>query len=235
MQLNGATVPMGESKLMITLYGDVTKTRANRCSWMLKEIGIDYVYEPVAFRPGQAKPPEYLSLNPNGKCPTLVDGEFVLFESLAINLYLAKRYGGDLGPASPEEDALMTQWSLWVATEIEKPLVMTSAVRYLFEPRASAGEELDITMRKLARPWSVLDARLEHRPYILGDRFTAADLNVAAVMHFVPIAGIDVSPWPSMKRWLEDCLARPGAIDTRSVSFRVPRPETSRDIFAMFI
>lgn len=220
---------------MFTLHGDVTKTRANRCSWMLKEIGIDYAYEPLAFRPGQAKPAEYLALNPNGKFPTLVDGDFVLFESLAINLYLARKYGGDLGPRSPEEDALMTQWSFWVATEIEKPLVLTSAVRYLFEPRSTDGEELEISMRKLSRPWSVLDAHLAERPYLLGDRFTVADLNVAAVMHFVPIAGIDVSPWPAMKIWLDSCLARPAAIDTRSVSFRVPRPETSRDIFAMFI
>lgn len=220
---------------MITLYGDVTKTRANRCSWMLNEIGIEHARVPFAFRPGDAKPPEFLALNPNGKCPTLVDGDFVLFESLAINLYLARRYGGLLGPQSPEEDALMTQWSLWVATEIEKPLLLTSAVRFLFDPRVPEGEEEAITMKKLARPWSVLDAHLKDRPCILGDRMTVADINVAAVMHFIPIAGVDISPWPALKRWLETCLQRPAAIDLRSVNFRVPKPPSSRDIFAMFL
>jgi glutathione S-transferase len=202
---------------------------------MLNEIGIDYKSEPFAFRPGDARPQEFLSLNPNGKCPTLVDGELVLFESLAINLHLARKYGGLLGPQSAEEEALMTQWSLWVATEIEKPLLLTAAVRYLFEPRIPGEEEESITMGKLSRSWSVLDRHLKDRAYVVGNRFTAADLNVAAVMHFIPIAGIDISPWPAMKRWLEACLERPAAIDTRSVSFRVPRPTTSRDIFAMFI
>ena len=220
---------------MITLYGDVTRTRANRCSWMLNEIGVEHRREPISFRPGAPKPPEFLALNPNGKCPTLVDGDIVLFESLAINLYLAKKYGDLLGPRSLEEDAVMTQWSFWVATEIEKPLLLTSAVRYLFEPRDPSGDEAEITLQKLSRPWAVLDAHLKDREFIVGDRFTVADLNVAAVMHFIPIAGIDISPWPAMQRWLEACLSRPGAVDTRSVAFRVPRPATSRDVFAMFI
>jgi glutathione S-transferase len=220
---------------MITLYGDASRTRANRCTWMLNELGVEYVHNPVAFRPGQEKPADFLALNPNGKCPTLVDGDFVLFESLAINLYLAKRYGGLLGPQSLEEEALMMQWSFWVATEVEKPLLLTAAVRHLFDPREPGEEETAITLAKLKRPFAVLDAHLKERDHILGDRFTVADLNVAAVMHFIPIADIDISEWPSLDRWLRSCLDRPGAIDTRSVAFRVPRPRSSRDIFAMFV
>jgi glutathione S-transferase len=220
---------------MIILYGDVTKTRANRCSWMLEEIGLEHTREPVAFRPGDVKPQTFLALNPNGKCPTLVDGDFALFESLAINLYLARKYGGLLGPQTPEEDALMTQWSFWVATEVEKPLLLTAAVRFLFDPRQPGGEEEAITIQKLARPWTVLDTHLKDRSFIIGDRLTVADINIAAVMHFIPIAGIDISPWPSLKRWLENCLQRPAARDLRSVNFRVPKPAASRDIFAMFL
>jgi glutathione S-transferase len=220
---------------MIVLYGDVAKTRANRCSWMLKEIGIDYVNEPLSFRPGAEKPAAFLALNPNGKCPTLKDGDFVLYESLAINLYLAKRYGGALGPQSPEEEALMMQWSFWVATEVEKPLLLTAAIRRLFEPRQPAEEELAIAMKRLSRHFSALDLHLQGRSFLSGDRFTAADLNVAAVMHFIPLAEIDISTFPAMKRWLEACLDRPAAIDVRSVNFRVPRPQTARGIFAMFV
>ena len=148
---------------------------------------------------------------------------------------LAKKYGGLLGPQSAEEEALMMQWSFWVATEVEKPLLLTAAVRHLFEPRQPADEELAIVTRRLSRPWSALDGHLKDRQYILGDRFTAADLNVAAVMHFIPIADVDISAWPAMERWLEACLARPAAADVRSVNFKVPRPQTSRDIFAMFV
>lgn len=220
---------------MMTLYGDVSKTRANRCSWMLNELGLEHDREPLSFRPGEARPPEFLSLNPNGKCPTLADDGFVLFESLAINLYLVKKYGGPLGPQSLEEDALMTQWSLWVATEIEKPLLLASAIRYLFEPPLPSEEELEISLRKLSRPWGVLDRHLQERRFMLGDRFTVADLNIASVMHFVPIANIDISAWPAMKRWLTACLDRPSAIDARSVNFKVPRPATPRDMVAMFV
>ena len=220
---------------MITLYGDVTKTRANRCSWMLNEIGIEHDRKPLSFRPGAEKPAEFLALNPNGKCPVLVDGDLVLFESLAINLHLARKYGGTLGPQSQEEEALMTQWSLWVATEVEKPLLLLSAVRYLFEPHEPSEQDTATALGKLARAWNVLDAHLENRSHILGERLTAADINVAAVMHFILVADIDISTWPAMKRWLEACLNRPAAVDLRSVDFRVPRPKTSRDIFAMFL
>lgn len=220
---------------MITLFGDVNRTRANRCSWMLNELGLDYATEPLCFRPNDARPPDYLALNPNGKCPTLCDGDFALFESLAINLYLAKKYGGELGPQSLEEDAQMTQWSLWVATEVEKPLLLAAAICHLFEPAIPSADELELALIKLARPWEALDRHLEDRPFILGDRFTVADLNVAAVMHLVPIAGFDLAPWPQLARWLDTCLARPAARDGRSVAFKVPRPSTPRDIVAMFI
>ncbi|HWU60865.1 MAG TPA: glutathione S-transferase family protein [Ensifer sp.] len=220
---------------MVTLYGDASRTRANRCTFMLKELGIDYDYRPVAFHPGQDKPADFLALNPNGKCPTLVDGDLILFESLAINLYLARTYRGLLGPQTPQEDALMQQWSFWVATEVEKPLLLTAAVRHLFDPQLPEEGETDITLAKLKRPWSVLDAHLRDREFVLGDRFSVADINLSAVMHFIPIADIDISAWPSFERWLKACLARPAADDLRSVAFRVPRPRSSRDIFAMFV
>ena len=220
---------------MTVLYGDVSRTRANRCSWMLNELGFSYENKPLSFSPRDEKPEEFLAINPNGKCPTLEDDGFVLFESLAINLYLAKKYGGMLGPQSPEEDALVTQWALWVATEVEKPLLLATAIKRLFEPKLPADEELEIALGKLSRPWKVLDQHLRHQPYILGSRFTVADLNVASVMHLIPIAGIDISTWPSMKRWLDECLARPAAIDGRSVDFHVPRPPSGRDIVAMFV
>lgn len=220
---------------MITLYGDVSKTRANRCSWMLNELQIEHGKEPVSFRPTEPRPEHFLSINPNGKCPALVDDGFALFESLAINLYLAKKYGGPLGPQNLQEDALMTQWSLWSATEVEKPLLLASAILSLFTPSAPSNEELNMALQKLSRPWSVLDRHLERQPFLVGDRFTVADLNVASVMHLIPIAGIEISAWPSMERWLLSCLARPSAVDGRSVNFKVPRPPTPRDMVAMFL
>lgn len=220
---------------MITLYGDPAKTRANRCSWMLNELGVDFEHVKLAFRPGESKPTEFLALNPNGKCPTLTDDGFNLFESLAINLYLAKKYSPALAPQTLEEEALTMQWSLWVMAEVEKPLLMSAAIRALFVPPEPADAELELALTKLKRPWSVLDAHLSEHTFILGERFSVADINVASVMHMIWIAGHDISAWPALKAWLDTCLSRPQAVDLRSVDFKVPRPETPRDIIAMFL
>ena len=79
-----------------TLYG-ISASRAFRSIWAIEEVGIEYEHVPTSFR-GDAGQPEYLAINPNGRIPALVDGDLKLFESMAINLYLARQYGGDLMP-----------------------------------------------------------------------------------------------------------------------------------------
>lgn len=219
---------------MITLYGSL-HSRANRCAWMLKELGVDFAHEPTNFQNGGTHTSDFLKRNPNGRVPVLEDEAFTLFESLAINLYLAKKFGGPLAPRDLEEDALMTQWTIWAITEIEKPLLLASANRVLFAPELRDEEELAVAMKKLSRPWAVLDAHLKGRRYLLGDRFSAADLNVASVMTLVPIAKIDMAPWPALARWLDACLERPAAADWKDVSFTIPRPKTSLGVLAMFV
>ena len=82
---------------MLTLYG-VPASQASRCMWALEELGVNYQLELV--RPyEETNTPELKTLNPNGKIPVLVDGDLTLWESLAINLYLAQRYGSPLWPA----------------------------------------------------------------------------------------------------------------------------------------
>ena len=77
---------------MIKLYG-VPLSRAFRSLWALEEIGVEYENVPVNFV-DDAKKPQYLAINPNGRIPALVDGDLTLFESMAINLYLARKYDG---------------------------------------------------------------------------------------------------------------------------------------------
>jgi glutathione S-transferase len=103
---------------MLTIYG-VHRSRASRAIWLAKEIGLDYRQVPViqAYRladpaaagaPLNTRSPAFLAVNPNGRIPAIEDDGLVLHESLAINLYLAKRHGGALGPADAAEDGLMT-------------------------------------------------------------------------------------------------------------------------------
>src|SRR5947209_8479283 len=102
----------------LKIYGTV-RSRANRVIWMAEELGL--AYESISVDLSAPRDPAFLAVNPNGRLPAIDDEGFHLFESMAINLYLAKKHGGPLAPRDLGEDAKMTQWSFWAVTELEKP------------------------------------------------------------------------------------------------------------------
>ena len=109
--------------MALKIYG-VARSRASRVLWMAKELGLDYEHVKVDFATGETRRPEHLALNPNGHIPVIDDDGFVLWESMAINLYLAKKYGaGGLYPARLEDEARAWQWSFWGMTEVERPVL----------------------------------------------------------------------------------------------------------------
>ena len=219
---------------MIKLYGAMA-SRAHRVVWMLRELGLAFEHEQTPFMDGSTHRPEFLAINPNGRVPVLVDDGFVIYESLAINLYLAQKHGGPLAPASLQESALATQWSFWVTTEIEKPLLFASVNRKLFAEDQRDEEQAQMAIGKLNRPFKVLNEHLEHRPWLLGERFTVADLNVATVMDLAPQCGIALDAWPRLQQWHERCPARPAASDWKDVKFSIPRPPTLLALLRMFV
>src|SRR5580704_15821983 len=104
------------------LYG-FPPTRSLRVLWMLRELGIDFDFVDVSLMTGENRGPEFLALNPAAKVPVLVDGDFVLTESVAIVLYLAEKYADKgLLPAELEARAQVHRWLLFTATELEQPL-----------------------------------------------------------------------------------------------------------------
>ena len=219
---------------MLTLYGHPF-SRAHRVMWMLKELELPFAHVPTDFRGGATRTPEYLAINPNGRVPALVDDGVVLFESLAINLHLAREWRSALSAHGLVEEAQVTQWSFWVATEVEKPLLLAAANLLLFPEGARDADQAAMACKKLDRPFRVLDAHLAHRAYLLGDRFTVADLNVAAVMTLVPIAGVPIAHYPAISAWLAGCLERPAAADWKPITFTIPRPPTEAGVLAMFV
>ena len=219
---------------MIKLYGS-TASRAHRVLWALKELGVPFEHIPTNFMDRSTHAPEFLAINPNGRVPALDDDGLLLCESLSINLYLAKKYGGTLALANLQEETLATQWSFWVVTEVEKPLLFASANLFLFAEKDRVSEEAALGLAKLDRPLKVLEAHLTTHGFLLGDRFTVADLNVATVMDFVPLVGINVDAYPKVKAWLSVCLERPAAADWKTVKFSIPRPPTPMGIFKMFL
>jgi glutathione S-transferase len=199
---------------MIKLYG-IPASRAFRALWMLEELGLQYENVPTHFAT-DTRTAEFLKLNPNGRIPVLVDGETVLFESMAINLYLARKYGaGSLWPATAEDEGRAFQWSFWVMTEVEGSLLTAIMHRRILpkEQRdaaaAAAGEA------KLAAPLGVLEGALRGRPHLLGDAFSVADLNVASVLGWTALAGIELGKWPQVADWLQRCTARPACKKAR--------------------
>ena len=210
---------------MLTLYGDAM-SRAHRVMWMLRELGQDFAHIPTDFLRGGNKTPAFLAVNANGKVPVLVHDDVTMCESFAINLYLARVFASPLSARSIAEEAGILQWSFWAVNEVEKTLLITAKNAALFAPEHRRENEVQMGLAKLDRPFRVLDAHLAGRDYLLGDRFTVADLTPAAMMTLIPIAGLDISAYPHIARWLMLCLDRPCADDWKTIRFTIPRPPT---------
>jgi glutathione S-transferase len=194
----------------LKLYGGA-KNRGRRCYWLAKELGIDIEAVEIDLHSGQHKSPDFLKLNPNGQVPVLDDGGFILTESLAINLYLAKKTGGPVAAASPQEEALFAQWSFWVVTEVEHRLIEILEHRMLLPEAERDAACADKAWRTLQKPLAVLESTLTDRDYLVGNRFTVADLNVTIVMSLINRLNLDITRYPNLRAWLDTCLGRPAA------------------------
>ncbi len=193
---------------MLQLYGN-PRSRAIRCLWMLEEIGQPYQVVDKSTRADDLQTGEYLRLNPNARIPTLVDGEVVLWESMAINLYLAQKYDGPLHCTDAATLGLAAQWSFWAMLEVEHLLLSTMEHRALLAEFSRDASVVERNMLLLQRPLKVLNDALVPRGHLAGDGFTVADLNVASILIWAKMSRIDLSAWPDLKRWLDACLARP--------------------------
>lgn len=200
----------------VKIYG-VMRSRATRPVWAAKELGIAYEQIPViqVYRlpdpnapgaPLHTASPAFLAINPAGQVPTMDDDGFVLHESLAITLYLARKAGGPLAPKDERENAMMVQWSLWAATSAE-----TKALAIM----QNSGPNGDAALRQasidgLARPMAALDKALAAGGgWLVGARFTVADINVAEVIRYAQAAPALIDAYPNVKAWIGACQSRP--------------------------
>jgi glutathione S-transferase len=203
----------------VKIYG-VLRSRASRNIWLLKEMGTPYEHIPVIQHgrlpvpkprnaPMSTKSPAFLKINPNGQIPTMEDGKLVLNESLAINLYLAKKYGGKLGPANANEDGLMTMWAVWAMTECE-PHTINILYHRMYKPVAERVAAIaDAAALALDKPLSILEKHLKEKGgYMVGRRFTVADINLAEVLRYAQIESALFAKRPNLKAWIEKCQAR---------------------------
>jgi glutathione S-transferase len=193
------------------LYGN-TASRTMRNVWLLEELGIAYERVLLHYKNKGCHTPEFLAINPNGHIPALVDGPVVMCESLAINLYLARKYAGPLSAQTLAEEAQLLKWSFWAVTELEKD-ALTVLMHRLAMPAQQRKPELAAQAEgALRKPFGVLNAHLasvpHEQPYLLGDRFTVADINVAAICNWARPAQALLAANPCVSDWLTRCLAR---------------------------
>jgi glutathione S-transferase len=195
--------------MALIIYGS-PRSRTMRTLWMAEELGLSYEHRPLAWDDPWLKSDEFLDLNPAGSVPTIDDDGFALSESMAINLYLAKRYGGALYPRTPTAEAETWRWSLWAQAHLEAWLQMDEPVLRL------RGGDPEGWRSLVHMSLTTLERALAARVWLTGDAFTVADLNVAGVLSPSRVDAVDLTAFNHVSDWLARCYARPAACAVRS-------------------
>jgi glutathione S-transferase len=194
-----------------------------RAVFGLLELGVDWTPRPLDASAGETRGPDYLALNPMGKIPTLRDGDFVLWESNAINCYVAETHpGAGLLPTSPRARAAVQRWMFFQTGHISPhcfpifrathPLVQTF---WKAKPDPAAAEA---ARKELARFFPVLDAALAGKEWLEG-KFSLADVAYASHLWLLKGGGFDFGPYPHLAAWLDRLIARPAWKKTEELVF----------------
>lgn len=201
----------------LKIYG-IAKSRAFRTMWIAHEVGIAYDQIQTNWADQTSKTPEFLKINPMGQVPAIEDDGLALSESMAINLYLAKKYGKNgLYPANLQDEGRCWQWTLFAATSVERSMGLVSYNRYGLAPEKRSEAVAIENLEALKRPLAVLDAALAKSPYLLGQSFTVADLNVSSVFFGLWMNKHDFSATPNIAAWLNRCFERPAFVAARKL------------------
>ena len=199
--------------MALIIYGS-PRSRTMRTLWAAEELGLDYELRLMEWDDPGLKAPAFLALNPAGNIPVIVDDGFALSESLAINLYLARKYGAAgesaLNPEGAEVEAQAWRWTLWAQGQLEPWVQRDILWREALTPIQEAAAPL------LDRALDLLDCELSGRPWLVADRFTVADLNVAAVLSPSRAHELNLAGRPAVQDWLTRCYGRPAARAVRA-------------------
>jgi glutathione S-transferase len=188
---------------MIKVYGSVY-SRACMVMCVLETLGVEYENIPHLPRGAEIKEDAYLTINPAGKVPTLIDGDLVLWETQAIMFYLVDKYGkGELWGNSPEEIADIYRWSLFISNQLEGfALDLFSQYKFFKEENrdpaiiARANSEMDRFM-------PILESHLEGKEFVSGGKRTVADIHGATILSWAKLVGYDYKRFPNVDAWIK--------------------------------
>jgi glutathione S-transferase len=189
---------------VITIWGRSNSVNVQKVLWCCDELVLPYDRIDAGLQFGRNDTPDYLAMNPTGRIPTLVDGDYVLWESHSIIRYLAMQYGdsSSLYPTDPKARASIDRWLDWT-------LAMLVVVRTPAEQRDTAKLAADV--HAVAPLWKLLDAQLQKHFYIEGEKFTLADIVIGSyAKRWFGLEGIERPSLPNLERWYLRLATRPG-------------------------
>ena len=199
---------------MLRLYGSA-KSRGLRTLWMLGELGLPYEHKDYLPRSPETKTPEFVALNPNSRVPVIDDDGFILSESMAINMYLAKKHKSALYPADPKHEALAWQWSLWETDRLDRQIVNYVNHTAALPAAERKADIAEAAWKEVVPAFDVLETALKKSEWLAGPAFSVADLNVGSALFRA--LSIDIGKWPHIKAWLNRCWERPAAKRARAM------------------
>ena len=198
---------------MLKLYG-TPPTRALRVIWLLNELGLEYEMVPVDLLGGEQRKHDFLTLNPAAKVPVLVDGDLVITESAAIQLYLAEK-NPEAGyiPTTVEGRAQMYRWIFFLVTEIEQPLWRIARHTFIYPENQRLPQDIDLARQEGIEMVAVLERHMKDREFLVGDRLSVADFTAAYTLDWANEEQM-LENAPRLKAYLESLYARPKAPPT---------------------
>ena len=202
---------------MIKIYGSPFSS-AHRCYWTLEELNIPFERMPLDMRQREHKSEAFLKLNPNGKVPCLVDGDLILWESAAIDHYLATQYGPKLLGSTPKEQALVQQWLLWSLLELQPPLV-NILIQVMFVPEDKKNPAVIEEAKKKLQPlYEILNQHLKKNQFMVGDTFTMADLTVASIVRINGMTQQSIKEFAELEKWFSAVTSRPAYVKVEAMN-----------------
>lgn len=186
-------------------------TRSIRVRWVLQELGVEFEAISINMQAGEHRTPDFLTINPTGKLPVLIDGEHIITESVAIALYLGEKYPeSNLVPTDLLLRAQLYRWLLFTATELEQPLWRIARHTFIYPEELRLPAEIPLARQDFTNMAVVLENHLLDRQFVVGEHVTVADFVLAYTLDWANEVQL-LATFPTLVDYMERMYKRPKA------------------------
>ncbi|EKP05406.1 glutathione S-transferase, N-terminal domain protein [Leptospira kirschneri str. 2008720114] len=214
---------------MIELYSASTPN-GRKISILLEELGIPYIVHPIDLGKLEQKQEWFLKINPNGRIPAIIDkdnGNFAVFESGAILIYLAEKTG-KLLPKDPKEKSTVIQWLMFQMGGVG-PMQGQAGVFLKYAPE-KIPFAINRYQNETKRLYSVLDRRLSESKFLGGKDLSIADIATWPWVNMHDWVEISLDEFPNLKRWNDELEKRPAFIKGKDIPNKVDHKKDEEEI-----